>query len=135
MTWTTLAPILVSIFTALGLSELLKLLVTRRSRSTGDQKVKAETEAVISGQLLGWTTQAEARASRAEQRADKADERAEETEQRMQVRIDALCAQMEGVKQEMRSLEQELSRMRVLIRDCGAGPPCPVRIAIDARPA
>lgn len=124
MNWTTLAPIILSAGATLGASELLKLLVTRRSRRATDDKIKAETEGIVSGQLLGWTTQAEARAARAEQRADRAEARAEETEHRLQTRIDDLGVQIEAMR-------SDVARMRLLIRDCTAGPPCPVRIAID----
>lgn len=127
MTWATLAPILVSVATAVGAAELLKLLVTRRSRHVGDTKVQADTEVAISGELRQWTTQAEARARAAETRADKAEERAEQTEIRLQTRLDDVCNQLVEVR-------REVERMRLLIRDCTAGSPCPVRIAIDARP-
>lgn len=124
MEWTTLAPVVLSVLTTFGAAELLKLVATRRSRRATDHKVKADTEAVISSELRQWTTQAEARAERAERRAEKAEERADQTETRLQERIEELGHQL----QEMR---HDVERMRVLIRDCTAGPPCPVRIAID----
>lgn len=134
MSWASVAPILVSVATALGASEILKLAVTRGSRRVVDgktsgetKKVNVEAEAVISSELRQWTTQAESRAARAEERAERAELRAEATEVRLQARIDELGTQLD-------SMERQVERMRVLIRDCTAGPPCPVRIAID-RPA
>ena len=124
MEWTTLAPVVLSVLTTVGVAELVKLAATRRSRRTTDTKVKADTEAVISSELRQWTTQAEARAERAERRAEKAEERADETEHRLKERIDDLGVQLEAMR-------HDVERMRVLIRDCTAGPPCPVRISMD----
>lgn len=124
MTWTTLAPVIVSVLTALGASELLKLAITRRTRRSQDVKIHVETEAVISSELRQWTTEAEKRARAAEARAQTAEERADQTEARLQARVDQLCDQLDAMK-------DDVTRLRLLIRDCTAGPPCPVRIAID----
>ena len=124
MNWTTLGPLLLSVGGVVGLSELLKLFVTRASRRTADKKIGVETEATISSELRQWTTQAETRARAAEARAERAEARADETEGKLQVRIDELGKQLDGMR-------RDVERMRLLIRDCTAGPPCPVRIALD----
>jgi signal transduction histidine kinase len=124
MEWTTVGPVVLAVLSTFGVAELLKLVATRRSRRMTDTKVRADTEAVISSELRQWTTQAEARAERAERRAEKAELRADETESRLKERIEDLGVQLEAMR-------HDVERMRVLIRDCTAGPPCPVRIAID----
>lgn len=129
MTGSSLGPIIVSVATALGLSEILKLLVTRASRRTTDAKVQVDAASVISTELRQWTTQAETRARAAEARADKAEERTAQTEARLQARIDVLMAELDGAEEKVESAVRAFTRLEARINACQAGAVCPVRTA------
>lgn len=140
MEWTTLAPVVLSVLTTVGVGELVKLGATRRSRRATDQKVQADTEAVISSELRQWTTQAEARAERAERRAEAAAERATQIEARLQSRIDELVEKLniaeataDRAEEAQQRVEVSMRRLEERIMACQAGPVCPVRTA-DTNP-
>jgi hypothetical protein len=111
--WSSLPTLIISIATAVGLARVLELLITRKSRSTGDQKIQVDAASVISGELRQWTAEANNRAKAAE-------ERATVIEVRLQQRADDLMAKL-------RATEEALDRLQDKIMSCQAGPICPVR--------
>jgi hypothetical protein len=91
----SLPTIIISGATAVGLARVLELLITRKSRSTGDQKVQVDAASVISTELRQWAAEANARAKLAE-------ERAEIIQTRLQARVDELMAKLDKAEKKIR---------------------------------
>jgi hypothetical protein len=118
--WSSLPTIIISGATAVGLARVLELLITRKSRSTGDQKVQVDAASVISTELRQWAAEANARAKLAE-------ERAEIIQTRLQARVDELMTKLAEVEKKANDTEDAFDRLRDKIMACQAGPVCPVR--------
>lgn len=118
--WSSLPTIIISGATAVGLARVLELLITRKSRSTGDAKVQVDAASVISTELRQWTAEANARAKLAE-------ERAEAIQTRLQARVDELMAKLDNAEKKIDATEDAFDRLRAKIMSCQAGAVCPVR--------
>lgn len=125
--WSSLPTIIISGATAVGLARVLELLITRKSRATGDSKVQVDAASVISTELRQWAAEANARAKLAE-------ERAEAIQTRLQARVDELMAKLSEVEKKANDTEDAFDRLRDKIMSCQAGDICPVRTTGDTNP-
>lgn len=105
--------LILAISTAVGLSRLLELLVTRRKVRGEGRKIEVDAASVISSELRAW-------ADAANRRADAAEARTREVEARLGARVDELRAELAAAEDAADECETRTAR-------CPGGQPCPLR--------